>query len=151
MEWSKPSKLNTVNSLWLSKHTQSIQLLLVLCSRAPPLDLECWGQSAILNQEQSIWDMNLFDIFISLQTILHTLLGQDIEDGFDNPPIFCSFIQCSCISADDFPPKCKRSNLCKIDWVGDTQRGGMIEETNSGSTVGTSRMLVSLCGRDRWS
>jgi hypothetical protein len=49
MEWSKPSKLNTVNSLWLSKHIQSIQLLLVLCSSILPLDLECWGQSAILN------------------------------------------------------------------------------------------------------
>ena len=95
--------------------------------------------------------MNLFNIFIFLQTILHTLLGQDIKDGLDNPLIFCSFIQCSSISAGDSPPKCKGSNLCKIDWVRDTQQGGMIEETNSGSTVGTSRTLVSLCGRDGWS
>jgi hypothetical protein len=87
--------------------------------------------------------MNLFDIFIFLQTILHTLLGQDIKDGLDNPLIFCSFIQYSSISAGDFLPKHKGSNLFKIDWIKDTQQGGMIEETNSGSTAGTSRTPVS--------
>jgi hypothetical protein len=62
--------------------------------------------------------MDLYDIFISLQTILHTLLGQDIKDGLDKPLLFCSFIQCSSIGAGDFLPRDRGSDFCKIDQVG---------------------------------